>query len=294
MTRSFGHTLKFTLAMARPWLSLGPGWAALSGALSTGQAETTLVTLLQLVSLWLLVDPLLGTLWELLVEQGLGRRLGQAPFSLPATSGFSLPYAQPDSPAGHFLIRLRRYQTWWREIFWPRSGQEVVTVGLATGLALLLGLFLGSNLFWLTLLVLCLTVWAGQQAPDLSTAGGGRWATVLQFLLPWLMGWLLWKPLTPLGLILALCGSAVYLGGLRMLGGHRRADWLFFLGQLAVLLLLLAFRLLPGAALFSLFIIAQVLVKTKFPHPADFLPKVQPYLVIGWLAVGVAVGSLPG
>jgi hypothetical protein len=79
-----------------------------------------------------------------------------------------------------------------------------------------------------------------------------------------------------------------------MLGGHHRADWLFFLGQLAALLLLLAFRLLPGAALLSLLLIAQWLAKTKFPRPIDFLPKVQPYLVIGWLAVGIAVGSLAG
>lgn len=292
MSRPFGHTISFTLSLARPWLSLGPGWAALAGALSTGHREASLVTLLQLVSLWLLVDPLLGTLWDQLVQQGLWRRVAQAQLPPPALSGFSLPYAQSGSLAGRLVILLRRYQVWWQERYWPERGDDFVAAGLSLILALLLSLFLGSTIFWLTVLSIGLIFWAGQRPADLSAPDGGRWPTLIQFFLPWLMGCLLWSTLNPLSLALSICLSSVYLGGLRMLGNHQSADRLFFLGQLAALLLLLGLRLLPGTAILSVLLVAQWLVKAKYNQPVDLLPRLQPYLVLGVLVVGLSIGSL--
>jgi hypothetical protein len=96
LQQPFGHTLKVSLVLARPWLRLGPGWAALAGALSTGYTEFNLANLLQLISLWLLVDPILGMLWDGSVEQGLWRKIAKAQLGSPSASGFSLPYVQPD------------------------------------------------------------------------------------------------------------------------------------------------------------------------------------------------------
>jgi hypothetical protein len=288
----FGHTLKFTLSLSRPWLSLGPGWAAVAGALSTGYQTVDFITLLQLLSLWLLVDPISGALWDLLTQQGLWRKVARAQLPPPPASGFSLPYAQPGSPGGRIVLLWRRYQVWWRRIFWPEFRTEILALMLNLVLALLLSLFLGPTIFWLTLLSICLTVLVGQQPPELSTPGGGRWQAIVQFLLPWLMGCLLWSTLTPLCLALAICYWSVYLGGLRMLGHHRHADKLFFLAQFTIILLLLAWRLLPGAVLLSMLLLSQWLIKTKINSPSDFLPKIQPYLVIGLLAVGLSVGSL--
>ena len=292
MPRPFGHTLNFTLTRSRPWLSLGPGWAALAGALSTGALEATPVALLRLLSLWLLVDPILGTLWHLLVRQGLGRHVTQA--SLPPASprGFALPYAQTESMAGRGLLLLRRYRAWWQESFWPESGNKVTALSLNLALASLIGLFLGPAIFWLTLLAVGLTLWAGQRPLNLTAPGGGRVEALLQFLLPWLMGSLLGAALTPPGLALAICYSATYLGGLRILGQHRQADRLFFLGQLAAMLLLLAMRVLPGAAVLSVLLVSQWLFKSKFSRPADFLQKVQFYLVLVLLVAGLSAGSL--
>jgi hypothetical protein len=216
----------------------------------------------------------------------------QANLPPPPTSGFSLPYAQSGSPGGRFVLVWRRYQLWWRQTYWPEFGENFLASILSIILALLLSLFLGPAIFWLTLLTIGLTLIAGQRPPDLSMSGGGRWPALIQCLLPWLMGCLLWSTVTPLCLALAVCYFSIYLGGLRMLGPHRRADKLFFLGQLAAILLLLAWRLLPGAAIVSVLLVSQLLIKTEFSSPSDFLPKAQPYLVIGLLVVGLSVGSL--
>ena len=291
MLQPFGPTLKLSLASTRSWLNLGPGWAALAGALSTGWPDLRLIPLLQLFGLWLLVNPILGTMWELAVQQGLWRSLrpGQLP---PAPArGFFLPYAQPGSPAGRFVRHMRRYRVWWREHYWPEYGDKVITFWLGAGLALLLSLALTPAIFGLTCLALGLTILAGQDSSDLSTANGGRLQSVVQLLLPWAMGATLWSTLTPLSLIVAICYWVTYLGGLRMLGGHRRANLLFWLGQAVAIFILLALQLLAGAALISVFYVSQAILRTKFTHPPDFLQKTQPYLVLSILTAGLALGS---
>jgi hypothetical protein len=292
MQSPFGSILKLSLAPTRSWLSLGPGWAALAGALSTGSVEPGLTALLQLLGLWLLADLILGTLWELSVQRGLWRSLSQAQLPPPAPQGFYLPYAQPGSLAGRFVLRVRRYGLWWRESFWPERREQILSFGLGVSLALLISLFFDLTFLGLTLLTLGLILLTGQTATDLGTAEGGRLQSVVQLLLPWIMGVVLWSRLTPLSLVLAICYWVTYLGGLRMLGGHRRAEWLFWLGQVAAIGLLLALRLLPGATLLSVLLLAQQIIKTKFAHPPDFLPKAQPYLVLSILAAGWSLGSL--
>ncbi|MFC1976444.1 hypothetical protein ACFLXQ_08595 [Chloroflexota bacterium] len=293
MQQPFGHTLKVSLALARPWLRLGPGWAALTGALSTGHTEFNLATLLQLVSLWLLVDPILGMLWDGSVEQGLWRKIAKAQLGSPSTSGFSLPYVQPDSAAGRLVLHVRRYQVWWREMYWPENGSRFTAFWLGAILALLIGLFLTQSIFWLTLLAIVLIILAGQISSELTAPYGGRLQSAVQLLLPWSMGLVLWSPFLPLlGLALAVCYWATYLGGLRMLGHHHRAGILFFLGQGAAIILLLGLRQLPGAAILSVLLIAQWIIKLKFNPPADFLQKVQPYLVVAVLVAGLSMGRL--
>jgi hypothetical protein len=179
---------------------------------------------------------------------------------------------------------------WWRDYFWPEQGDHFVTVFLGAGLALLISLAFGATLFWLTLLALGLIAVAGQTQTDLAAAEGGRLQSVVQLLLPWVIGASLWAALTPLSLALAVCYWVTYLGGLRMLGGHHRAEILFVSGQVAAIILLLALRQLPGAAALTVLLVTQQIIKTKFDRPAEFLPKLQPFLVISlpvyWSPVG--------
>jgi len=287
----FGHSLKVTLALARPWLRLGPGWAALAGALSTGQFAFDLSLIVQLVSLWLLVDPLLGMLWDLSVGRDLWRKVAKAQLGPAASTGFSLPYVQADSVAGRFVLLMRRYQVWWRESYWPENGQAVTSFWLGTLLALLIALFLSITTFWLVLLTIALIILAGQLSRESSSPQGGRLQSVVQLLLPWCMGIVLWSSLWPLGLALAVCYWVTYLGGLRMLGQHHRAGILFFAGQAVAIMLLLGLQALPGAAIVSVLFVAQWLLKFKFNRSADFLQKAQPFLVVSVVVAGWAMGG---
>jgi hypothetical protein len=266
----------------------------IAGALSAGAVELNLTSLLRLLILWLLVDPVLGMLWELSTQQGLWRRLVPAHLPPPSRQGFYLPYAQPGSMAGRIVLDVRCYQQWWREHFWPEQGSQLITFGLGVGLALLISLAFNPTLFWLTLLAIGLIILAGTVQADLSAADGGRLQSIVQLLLPWVMGTLLWLTLTPVSLILAICYWVTYLGGLRMLGAHRRAEILFFAGQIAAIVLLLALRFLPGAAILAILFITQWVIKTKFHQPGDFLPRVQPYLVFSLLVAGWSLGQVAG
>lgn len=292
MQQPFGHTLEFRLLRAPAWFSLGPGWAALAGILSAGYPAFTLASVLQFISLWLLVDPILGTLWELSVRQKLWRRAARPRLPPPPSWGFFLPYAQPGSPGGYFVLFIRRYRLWWRDHYWPASGSQVVTFVTAVVLTLVIGAALHSTIFWLTVLTISLTLLAEFNTPELPASSGGRLQAIVQLLLPWFMGISLWASPTLFSLALAVCYWVSYLGGLRMLGQHHRAEILFFSGQVAAILLLLGLHLLPGAVTVGLLFIAQLLLKTSFSQPNDFLKKAQPYLILSVLVAGLSLGSL--
>ena len=288
----FGQTFTFKLSGSRAWMSLGSGWAAMAGALAAGVPGLTWGHLLQVIGLWLLVDPILGTLWALVVQQGLWRRVTQASLLQPAGQGFFLPYAQPESMAGQVVILVRRYQVWWQAYYWPEFGGQVVTFGVGLLLALVIGLVLSPSIFWLVGGSISLTLLAGQRPHRLTTKSGGRIPSIVQLLLPWLMGAAVWSSLSLFAVGLALCFWISYLGGLRILGDHPRAEWLFFGGQLAVLTLLLGLRVLPGAAVIAVSLASIAMLKNSFDTPAIWLDKAEPYLILSMLTAGVAVGGL--
>lgn len=294
MQKFFGHSLRLTLSPAHAWFSLGPGWAALAGAVSTGSVELDWPGLLKLAGLWLLADPLLGTLWELAVPLGLWRNASGVHLPPAPARGFHLPYAQPGSAAGRLVNRWRSYRLWWAGYYWPESGDRLVAYGVGLGLAVLIALALDAALFWLVLLAVALGLLAGQSAPDLASPEGGRLQSVVQWLLPWFMGVFMWDGPAPAGLVLAVSYWAIYLGGLRMLGRHHRAELLYFGGQAAVLALLLALRLLPAAALIGVFLAAQQLLRVRFTRPETFLAKAQPYLLLGLVAAALSLAGWPG
>ena len=222
----------------------------------------------------------------------MGRQVTQAQLPLSPVQGFDLPYAQPESVGGQFVLLFRRYRLWWINSYWPTFGNNITTFTVGLVLALVIGLVLSPTVFWLVVLTIGLTLLAGQRPPDLSLMGGGRLQSIVQFLVPWLIGALVWPALSLFSLIMAICYWVVYLGGLRMLGRHNRAEYLFFLGQIGVIFLLLALRLLPGAAILGVLVAAQLLIRARFSHPPDLLQKTQPYLLFGLLVAGLSLGSL--
>jgi hypothetical protein len=292
MDTPFGHSISFAFAPTRRWLSLGPAWAAVAGVLASGYANLDLTGLLMLITLWILVDPLLGTLWDLAVDHGLVRRITRAELPVPPQTGIDLPYAQPGSLAGGLVSLIRRYKLWWQNHYWPEHKRYVTSFWVVLVVALFIGLALNRTVFWIVVLAATLTILAGLNPSDLRDSGGGRLQSVVQFLLPWAMGAALWANLSLPSLALGVAYWLVYLGGLRMLGEHRRAEWLFYLGQLAAIILLLGLSLLPGAVVLSTLLMAQLLVRTKYTSATILLQKSQLYLVIGLLVAGVSTGSL--
>lgn len=288
--RNFGASITINLAISRFKLGLGPGWAMLAGVLAGGPTEINAAILLQIVGLWILVDPVLGTLWRIAVEQRLWPRLIEAQLPPPPRRGFWLPYAQPDSPGGQLALWVRSYSLWLRQSFWPAAGDQLSTMLLGGLLALFIGWLLHPSVFWLTVLALSFLMLAALRAVPLSARSGGRLQSLVQFLLPFGMGLALFPVSSPLPLLLGFCYWVVYLGGLRLLGQHGRAHWLLLMGQAAALLLLLALRLPVGATIVAAMLLAQLLAKNALSRVDVFVSRAQPFLLVSLLAASLSVG----
>ncbi|MCS7260909.1 MAG: hypothetical protein NZ765_09035, partial [Anaerolineae bacterium] len=69
MEQFIGHTFQLRVRLRAPLWQLGAGWAALGGVMASGSLSGNDATLLARVGtvllVWLLADPVLGTLWEL-------------------------------------------------------------------------------------------------------------------------------------------------------------------------------------------------------------------------------------
>jgi hypothetical protein len=290
-TKTFGQTLTLFFVRKRPLTSFSAGWSAVAGAIAVGVDSLTYSDFFHFVLLWLLADALIGTVWEIAIEQRLWERLRDADLPAPPAHGIMIPYAQPHSLAGQGIIAIRRYTKWLHE-YNPVIHHKLTTVLLATLLALLLAFYLQPPVFWLALLALGLTWIFSFTRHALSTAGGGRLQSITQFLLPWLMGMLIWPKVSIPALLLALCLWAVYLGGLRMLGNHKRANWLFFMGQIAAVLLLLSLQQLVGAVIIFFLLVIQISIYQAINEAGLFFIRTRYHLftqlIIAALSLGVA------
>lgn len=286
MEQPFGHTFKLHLFRQRPWLTLGPGWAALAGALAGGGFALDPAHLLPLVLLWLLADPVLGALWELAAQPGAWRETRQSP--LPAGTPVSVnlvPYAAP----GSWGYRLAR---WWGRLrareglrLDQAGGQISVALIGGTVLALFLGLLLRPIFLPLILLSFGLAL----------LAGPGRlfWQAAGNVLIPWAMGALLFAPLNLFSALLAVCYGLVFWGGLRLAGGDTNGERPLIMGQVAAALLLAGLREPLSAAALVLAVLWQLILRAQ-ARPAGawgwYLRGVQPFLVAGMMAAAWGAG----
>ncbi|MFQ5612831.1 MAG: hypothetical protein ACE5H9_11925 [Anaerolineae bacterium] len=294
MQQPFGHLIKLHLHLQRRWLSFGPGWTMLAGALASGALAFDSNRTLQLVLLWLLVDPVLGTVWELAVQSGIWRESLRAP--LPEGTRVSLhlvPYATP----GSWGYRLARWwgvlRAWWRMAPGAAHGQSATAFAGSAILALFLGLFLKPILIPLILLSVVLALLTGRE--DLSTTVRGQrfWQAVGNVVIPWGMGSLLFASSLPLfsGLLM-VCYGLVYLGGLRQAAGQSEGDHLLVMGQAAAILLLIGLRAPLSAAVLTVVLLFQLILRNQALRRGAYLwylNSIQPYMVIGLMAAAWGV-----
>ncbi len=225
-----GRIIHLRLYPARPPWSLGSGWAAVSGGLAVAGFDLLPETLLSLLIVWLLADPVLGMVWDLGVgstspakQRGIWRRLISPRLPDVAAPLRLLPYTQTGSPSHRLACRLGRLRHWWRDILWPEAGREFATVVAVLGLALLLGALLGRNVLALVLVSIALSwlaVLSRKRDTDRYSARRGTvrkgselfWHALGEFGIPWLIGIAVLGSPSWAAILLGVCYTITYFG----------------------------------------------------------------------------------
>ena len=282
--------LTIRLQPNRLWFAPGPGWAALAGGLAAGALRPgadfwtqNRLSLLLLAMLWLLFDPLLGTVWHLLLDRRLAHRIGETARRPNRPVRPLLPYVAKGS-AGYRLsavaAALREHNGEWQTL-------------------LLLTLTGGGMAFWLgpvtaacALLSLGLAAWvASRPAPHSAQAHLGHSAGL--FLLPYAAALSVLGDATGDALLPALGYGVVYWGNLQLAAGEGRGERAVILGQGAVAAYLFAAVQPLAALVVSLGGVFALLARRQTAgwQTADGLRRIQPFLLAGLLAAAMAVGG---
>ncbi len=304
-----GHITQLRLHPIRPLWSVGPGWAAIGGALASGGFALAPQTLLTLVLVWLLVDAVLGVVWDLGVgdtspggKGGIWRTWLTARLPDDAPPLRLLPYTQPASPGRRLAVRLSRWRGWWQETFSPQAGAEFAALVAALGMALLLGAILGRDALALTLLTIALS-WLAALAHTRERAISQDTITLCHTLagfgIPWLLGSLALGRPTWAVIALGSCYAITYFGlvhqaigevldpqatpGFRLIGAS----------QVAAVFLLAGLRYPLAAGAAAILLLPQwglhIWAAEHPVAPGAYLRRIQPFVVLSLLIAAWAV-----
>jgi hypothetical protein len=299
-----GRITQLQLYPIRPIWSLGPGWAAVSGALAAGSFVLSSEILLKLLLVWLLADPVLGTLWGLSVgdrsaseQDGIWRRLLTARLPTTVPSLRFLPYTQPGSPGRRLAERLGRLHLWWQATFRAEVGREFAALVAALGLALLLGAVLGRNALMLVLLSIALSWLVGlsqkrdlvrdsmpQDAnrPDIVTL----WYALGQFGIPWLIGAVVMGRPSWAAIALGMCYTVTYFGLIQ----YGRKFRLIGSSQAVTALLLAGLRHPLASGATAILLIPQWGLHVRAAS-GSYLRGVQLFIILGMLIASLAIAT---
>ncbi len=316
-----GHIIQLRLYPIRRFWSLGSGWAAIGGSLAVAGFVLSPQFLLYLFLVWLLADPILGTMWDLgaghtsrLGHRGIWRRLLSPRLPDVAPPVRLLPYTQPGSPGYRLEQHLGRLRLWWHDTFWPAAGREFATLIAALGLALLLGTFLGRDVLVLVLLSIALSWLAvlaqGKGRPtDVAqsvTGYEGRvalWHALGEFCIPWLIGTVVMGGPSWAVVVLGVCYSIAYFGLIRFTHGFR----LIGISQATAALLLAGLRHPLAAAATVIMLMPQWGLSIWAANPPvgqagekgsgysaatdAYLRGIQPFIILSMLLGALAIAS---
>ena len=282
------------------WLRRGllrPAWVALCGALASGGLALRAEPLLQFALLIFLVDVVWGGLWAALAATDWATALRQWQDWDHGSPVRFLPYTLSQGPAGRLARTCGHLQSWWKDLLQPTLGPTLVGLALLLPLALVVAGMLGARPFLLTLAAITLlqfvVAWSGGDARPVPGT-----QALFEIALPWLAGHAMFKELTAPSAALALAYALTCAGGLRMAQGWRGLT-LWNLGQVAVVVVLLAGHQPQAAGIVGLLWIGQVLVQpglfdveTEEVTPAAFalyLRFSQPWLMAAMLVAAWGV-----
>jgi len=288
LPQSTNYTTNYILTLRfipnRTWLALGPGWAVLAGGLAANGLALATDLLLKLGLLWLLADPLLGTVWELLTQRAVWLRL-KRPQPPPAVHLKPvLPYLSKDS-AGYRLL-----------VFWTHVSTLPNGEGYSLFIAVLLALFMASLLGWVVVLYALISLFLAILIRE--REGGFFWRSMALFLLPYLMGLFV---MNRIGLYAILFGGAywcVYFGLLWLGTGQMKGARLVIMGQAVTALLLFSLSAPLMATPVALAAIFSILLRSQAQTACDpdraaawYVKYLTPFLWLGLFISAIAVGS---
>jgi hypothetical protein len=284
-------SLRMEMGSSSAWLS--SAWAAMCGAVASGQMELEAQSLLLLLLVLFLVDPVLGGVRWLVLGTDWFTPFSESPLLRGEIPPKSLPYTSPGSPGYRASRCLAGVLAWWRRDFRPHVGTEFLSLILTLALAIMLASILGRLIILLTLVALVLMAvvlfssrWRGATSFSLRA--------LLELGLPWLIGHLAFGPLNLESVAFALAYTVAYYARFVLLNGRRRtATHLLNGSQIVAVALLIIIKepILAGVA--GLLLLPQLLLQ-PFLWRGEvewwYLQRSQPWLMAGMLTAGLAIG----
>jgi hypothetical protein len=284
-----GSPIRFQVWLRRG--PLGPAWAALCGALASGGLALSTEPLLRLALLVFLVDVVWGGLWSALAATDWATPLRRWRNWRHGPPAIVLPYTTPEGPAGRLARTLGHLRSWWRQQLQPTLGPTLAGLALLLPLALVVAGVLEARLLLVTLVAIALLqltfAWTGGDARPVPGP-----QALFEVALPWLAGHALFGLLTFPSALLALAYALTYVGGLRLTQDRPGlAHW--NLGQVAAVIVLLAWRQPVAAGIAGLLLIGQTIAQpglfnvetdeVEHAAVARFLRFAQPWLMAAML-----------
>jgi hypothetical protein len=246
-------------------------------------------TWLKLGLLWLLADPILGTIWHLLTVQQVWQRLRRPELPAHASLPPILPYLTQKSPGYRLILFLANMRA--------QPDGAGYTLLIASFLAVSIGFVLGWPALIYVLLVLLLAFSANLNTNSSEKTGHPLLLqSIATFLLPFTVGTVLFGSFTWVILLLALSYWIAYLGSLQLLSGESFGTRFAIWGQGAATILLFGLREPLIGVTAAIALIFSLLLKR---HADDRGPmtaiwyseRLQPFLLISLLITTLSLGA---
>ncbi len=292
-----GRLITFQVRLAHPLSWFGPLWAALCGALASGEMSLDVAHLFLLAAVLFLIELALGTVWELALNTDWGSLSSQSSSAqaLPAQALLMLPYAAQNSPNQRISRWLDGVITWGRAVLWPDAGTAVLGLTVTAVMAIVIAAFLGRTLVLLTLAALATAALA-----FLLTHRRGAEPLWLRALfetgLTWLMGHAVFGPLNWPSFLAGGLYTGLYQACLSLQRNQNskvRSIILFNVFQLAIVALLVVIRQPLSAGLVGLLMLPPLSLQS-FLGPGEtgawYLRRSQPFLTLNMLVTALAIG----
>jgi hypothetical protein len=250
-------------------------------------------SLLLLLLVLFLVDPVLGGVWGLVLGTDWFAPFAGGYLSRGEIPSKSLPYTSPGSPGYRASRWLAGVLAWWRRDFRPHAGTEFLSLILTLAVAIILASLLGRLVTLLTLVALVLMA-VVRFSPRRHGAMSFSLRAILELGLPWLIGHLAFGSLNWESVAFALAYTMTYYACFVLLDGRRRIATRLLNGSQIVavaLLIIVKEPILAGIA--GLLLLPQLLLQPfLWRGEAEwwYLQRSKPWLAAGMLTAGLAIG----